>query len=114
MWVLIPMGFNEPLTHTCQNPHPYPQVQVYTGVCAGCSGKPQGCLWYSLSTLSLPEQDLKHIFEVMSNAWAELTCDAYSSRILAYHVYCDKMEIPEEKCAPTSQLVMSILELYYC
>ena len=39
----------------------------------------------------------------MLNAWAKLTCEAYSSRILACHVYCDKMDIPEEQCAPTSQ-----------
>ena len=58
------------------------------------------------SVLSLPKQDLKHIFEVMSNAWAKSMCEAYSSRVLAYHVYCDKMDIPEEQWAPTSQPVI--------
>ena len=43
----------------------------------------------------------------MLNAWAESTHKAYSSGILAYHVYCDKMEIPEEKRTPTSQLVIA-------
>ena len=46
-------------------------------------------------------------FEVMLNAWAESTCKAYSSRILPYHVYCDKMNIPEEQHAPTSQPIIA-------
>lgn len=39
----------------------------------------------------------------MSNAWAESTREAYSSGILAYHVFCDKRNIPESQRAPTSQ-----------
>jgi hypothetical protein len=39
---------------------------------------------------------------VTSHAWAESTREAYSSGILAYHVYCDKRDIPEHLRAPIS------------
>lgn len=50
----------------------------------------------------LSEQDVTQIFEATSNAWAESTRKAYSSGILAYHVHCDKRNIPEHLRAPIS------------
>jgi hypothetical protein len=50
----------------------------------------------------LSEQDASRIFEVTSHAWAESTREAYSSGILAYHIYCDKRDIPEHLRAPIS------------
>lgn len=50
----------------------------------------------------ISEQDASRIFEVTSHAWAESTREAYSSGILAYHVFCDKRDIPEHLRAPIS------------
>jgi len=44
----IPSVFSKNCTYTCQNPHPWMQVQVLTGMGVGCPGKPQGSLWHSL------------------------------------------------------------------
>jgi hypothetical protein len=52
--------------------------------------------------MTLSEQDVSRIFEVTSNAWAESTHEAYSSGILAYHVHCDKRDIPGHLQAPIS------------
>ena len=49
------------------------------------------------------EGDINHVFEVMSNAWADSTRETYSAGILVYHVYCDMKGIPEDLRAPTSQ-----------
>ena len=56
----------------------------------------------NISIASLSEQDVSRIFEVTSNAWAESTHEAYSSGILAFHVHCDKRNIPEHLRAPIS------------
>ena len=45
---LLPMGFAQPLTHSCQNMHPYVQVWFCTGTGAGWLRKPQGFLCHSL------------------------------------------------------------------
>jgi len=42
VWVLIPMGYTQPMTRTYQNPYPCIQVQVLTGMGTGCPEKPQG------------------------------------------------------------------------
>ena len=53
--------------------------------------------------------DLPHIFDVMSNAWAGSTRESYSAGLLVYHVFCDKKGIPEELRAPTSQDIITSL-----
>jgi hypothetical protein len=53
--------------------------------------------------------ELNHIFDVMSNAWASSTRESYSAGVLVYHVYCDKKGIPEELRAPTSQAIITSL-----
>jgi hypothetical protein len=50
----------------------------------------------------LSEQDVTRIFEVTSFAWAESTQEVYSSGVLAYHVHCNKRNIPENLRAPAS------------
>ena len=50
---------------------------------------------------------MDHIFEVMSNAWADSTQETYSAGILAYHVYCDVKGLLEDLRAPTSQHILT-------
>ncbi|KAF8797483.1 hypothetical protein BYT27DRAFT_7018258, partial [Phlegmacium glaucopus] len=53
------------------------------------------------------QEDIDHIFDVMSNAWADSTRESYSAGILVYHVHCDKRAVPEESRAPTSQPIIT-------
>jgi hypothetical protein len=53
--------------------------------------------------------DLNRVFEVMSNAWADSTCESYSAGILVYHVFCDVQGIPEELRAPATQTNLTIV-----
>jgi hypothetical protein len=50
---------------------------------------------------------LDHVFEVMSNAWADSTRETYSAGILVYHVYCDVRGLPEDRRAPASQQIIT-------
>lgn len=43
----------------------------------------------------------------MSNVWVESTHEAYSSGLLAWHVHCDKQQIPESQRAPALQTHIS-------
>ena len=43
------------------------------------------------------DEDISHIFEVMSNTWAEFTHKAYSSGLLAWHVHCDRRQVPKHQ-----------------
>jgi predicted nucleic-acid-binding Zn-ribbon protein len=57
--------------------------------------------------VNLTGTDLKHILDVMSQAWDEGTCKAYGSGLLTYHIYYDNKKIPELQCAPTSHMLLS-------
>lgn len=56
--------------------------------------------------LGITERDLLRTFDV-TRAWADSTCEAYSSGILVYHVHCDKREVPEALRAPVSQSLIA-------
>ncbi|KAH6901618.1 hypothetical protein BKA70DRAFT_1374745 [Coprinopsis sp. MPI-PUGE-AT-0042] len=53
------------------------------------------------------EQALARVLQVMESAWEGKTRMTYGSGLLAYHVYGDKHEIPEDKRAPVSREVMA-------
>ncbi|KAF8802917.1 hypothetical protein BYT27DRAFT_7073653, partial [Phlegmacium glaucopus] len=77
-----------------------------------CLARDRLCLWKPAPSVcsrhnSAPEEDIDHVFNVMSNAWADSTRESYSAGILIYHVHCDKKDIPEEMRAPASQLIIS-------
>ena len=78
---------------------------------------PQASYLQDSQASGLSEQDLLHIFNMTSNAWAKSTCKAYSSGILAYHVHCNHRSIPEHLWAPASHslvasFVSSLASLY--
>ena len=49
---------------------------------------------------NLLEEDINCIFNVMANAWSQLTHEAYSSGLLVWHIYCDKRSVPESLQVP--------------
>ena len=65
------------------------------------------CLWVlndsAGCSITLSEEDLTCVFNIMSHAWAQSTQESYSSGLLSWHVYCDKNLIPELQQALASQ-----------
>lgn len=53
--------------------------------------------------VALSEEEIRRIFNVMANAWSQLTHEAYSSGLLVWHVHCDKKSVPESLHAPAHQ-----------
>src|ERR1700678_1169750 len=48
IWVLIPVGYTQPMTRMYQNLYPCVRVRVLTGTGTGCPEKPQGSPCHSL------------------------------------------------------------------
>jgi len=71
-----------------------------------CLARDRLRLWKPLTPFSalhhagIADEDIKRIFNVMANAWAKSTHEAYSSGLLVWHVHCDRRSIPEAQCAP--------------
>ena len=58
-------------------------------------------------SVNLSDVDLQRILSVMSHAWVEGTLETYASGLLAWHVYCDSKQIPEEQRAPASPVLIA-------
>ncbi|KAF5373365.1 hypothetical protein D9757_009741 [Collybiopsis confluens] len=50
--------------------------------------------------LALPEEYLERIQMLMQTGYAESTRETYASGLLAFHVFCDTQNIPEDQRAP--------------
>jgi hypothetical protein len=90
----INLGMARPTTyapHLTPFPSPlYPHCLARNCLCLWKPAPHQAGLQSSSHSSGLSKQDISQIFEETSNAWAESTWEAYSSGILAYHVYCNK------------------------
>ena len=73
-----------------------------------CLGQDHLCLWKPATpqvlndsaghSVNLSEEDMTHIFNVMSHTWGQSTQEGYSSGLLSWHVYCNKKSIPASRC----------------
>ena len=50
---------------------------------------------------------MKRIADLMEAAWELSTLESYGSGLLAYHVWCNIREMPEEQRVPVSPVVMA-------
>ncbi|EAU90846.1 hypothetical protein CC1G_11800 [Coprinopsis cinerea okayama7 len=55
----------------------------------------------------ISEKDLERVGQVLGLSWEESTKTTYGSGLLAFHVFCDKRKVPEEKRAPVSNNVLA-------
>jgi hypothetical protein len=55
--------------------------------------------------------NITRIQNVMSNAWSESTAETYGSGLLMYHIFCDRENLPEDQCAPTSPITIAVFVL---
>lgn len=59
------------------------------------------------STTGITEADMTRVAEVLQFSWEESTKIMYGSGLLAFHVFCDKRNIAEERRAPVHHSVLS-------
>lgn len=52
-------------------------------------------------------EDLECILNVMGYAWSESTLETYGTALLAWQVYCDLKNIPEQQRSPASSILIT-------
>lgn len=52
------------------------------------------------------EEDVRRVFEVLNEAWAESTKETYGTGLLIFHAFCDFRHITESERAPVSHSVL--------
>ncbi len=57
--------------------------------------------------VSISNADLQRIEAVIGESWSESTRQSYGSGILAFHVFCDSRNIPEEQRAPAHPILIA-------
>ncbi len=56
---------------------------------------------------NLTDDDLARIFQVLSFSWGDNTLETYGSRLLVYHVFCDKRDVLDLRRGPVDPLIIS-------
>ncbi|TFK31305.1 hypothetical protein BDQ12DRAFT_671970 [Crucibulum laeve] len=65
-------------------------------------------LWIPLTAREVKDiNDNPRITQTVAEAYEESTRSAYGSSLLVYHIFCNKMDIPEDQCAPASPVVIA-------
>ncbi|KAF9228251.1 hypothetical protein BS17DRAFT_793068 [Gyrodon lividus] len=79
-----------------------------------CKARDCHLLWSPINTHStsnakaiLSSSNIQCIYDVILYAWADSTKESYSSRLLAFHIFCDGKSIPELECAPANPSVIA-------
>jgi len=100
-----PAPYSPGLTPIVSNLRPHclarERLRLWRPLVSRSDANPEG------QSISLPEADVKRVFEVLSRAWADGTHETYGSGLLVYHVFCDLRNIPESQRAPASSILMS-------
>ncbi|KAF8172748.1 hypothetical protein BJ912DRAFT_837913, partial [Pholiota molesta] len=55
----------------------------------------------------IPQDDVERVINILAEGYAEGTKESYGSGLLAWHVWCDSKQIPEDQRAPATQLLLS-------
>ncbi|KAG2142966.1 hypothetical protein DEU56DRAFT_733239 [Suillus clintonianus] len=58
------------------------------------------------NAISISEDQLNRILEVMGSSWAPSTKETYGAGLLVFQVFCDTHKIPEEKRCPISPSIL--------
>ncbi|KAK0451929.1 hypothetical protein EV421DRAFT_1977598, partial [Armillaria borealis] len=62
--------------------------------------------------LYISEDDLTHVFCVLSFSWADKTLETYGSGLLLYHIFCDVRNIPDDaRCPASAEIISSFLAM---
>ncbi|KAG6914016.1 hypothetical protein DXG01_002920, partial [Tephrocybe rancida] len=68
-------------------------------------------LWKPVSSLTprgtISQNDIDRVIATMALGYTEGTMESYGSGLLAWHVWCDSKDIPDEEHAPASQILIS-------
>ena len=100
-------------------PRPYQKhlTPLHSELRPHCAAKDRITKWVPLGSrshlspeataLNLQQQDIERIKSVTINGWSSNTLETYGSGILAFHVFCDLKNVPEEQRAPAPELLIT-------
>lgn len=103
--VTNPTVTSQPILPTSNNSHPL-------FVPSRCKAKDRLILWtpVKLHAMSITDllspSDIKHVYKVIAQAWADSTKEIYDFKQLAFHIFCNNKNIPELNCAPANPVII--------
>lgn len=103
--VTNPTVTSQPILPTSNNSHPL-------FVPSRCKAKDRLILWTPVKlhamniTDLLSPSDIKHVYKVIAQAWADSTKEIYDFKQLAFHIFCNNKNIPQLNCAPANPVII--------
>ncbi|KAG2111120.1 hypothetical protein DEU56DRAFT_749658 [Suillus clintonianus] len=87
-------------------PHCLARERLRKWLPAGDSTRRPSSTEPSIPHISVSDDQLNRILEVIGSSWAETTKETYGAGLLVFHVYCDSFSIPEEQRCPVSPTLL--------